>query len=237
MTSLSDRSLNKLEKALSVSFKSRTLIEVALTHRSFARQVKNSRLPDNERLEFYGDAILKMLISDYLFSRFPQASEGKMSKLRSFLVSDEQFAKHALSLELNQYIRLSESESRDGGALKISILSAAFEAVIAACFLDAGYEKTKHIVHSLLDAENISLSEEVRDYKTQVQEFVQKQHLPLPSYRILNTSGPEHHKKFSVELIIKFHKDTKTFVGDGYSKKEAEQSAANKAMLALKSDF
>ena len=143
--------IEAFEERISYCFKSKVLLLTALTHRSYAKQIKNQHIEDNERLEFFGDAIMKFLVSEYLFDQNPDYSEGDLSKLRAKIVSDKNFAQFAIELELSKVLRVSEGERKLMGHEKLSILSCAFEAVIAAIYLDGGIDEVKTLVQRLLE--------------------------------------------------------------------------------------
>ncbi|HED24848.1 MAG TPA: ribonuclease III [Firmicutes bacterium] len=205
----------------------RKLYEQALTHSSYAHERGHRRL-HNERLEFLGDAVLELIISDYLFEMYPHLQEGKLTKLRADLVCEASLARIAFSLNLGQYIRLGKGEMFGGGATRPSLLADAVEAMIGALYLDVGLEKCRQCVLALYQSILLELKEGVlrRDYKTLLQEFTQARFAITPVYRIIRESGPDHQKSFEAEVLL-----DKNTVGSGWghSKKEAEQAAAREA--------
>lgn len=203
------------------------LYEQALTHSSYAHE-KGQRRHHNERLEFLGDAVLELIMSEYLFKKYPHFSEGELTKLRADLVCEASLASLARGLNLGKYMRLGRGEARGGGASRPSLLSDAVEALIGALYLDLGLEKCRPLALKLYEPILLELSGgELRaDYKTLLQEFSQARFLETPVYRITGNRGPDHHKVFEAEVIIS---GNITGRGTGYSKKEAEQGAAKEA--------
>lgn len=204
-----------------------SLYEQALTHSSYAHE-KGHRRNHNERLEFLGDAILELIISDYLYETFPQLSEGKLTKLRSDLVCEASLARLAYAMNLGQYLRLGKGEVVCGGSSRPSLLGDTVEALIGAVYLDLGLEKSRNYVLELYKPILKDLQEGVlrRDYKTLLQEFAQARFAKTPVYRIINESGPDHDKEFEAEVLL----STEPIgCGRGRSKKEAEQAAAKEA--------
>jgi ribonuclease III len=204
-----------------------SLYEQALTHSSYAHE-KGHRRNHNERLEFLGDAVLELIISDYLYETYPQLSEGKLTKLRSDLVCEASLARLAYAMNLGQYLRLGKGEVVSGGSSRPSLLGDTVEALIGAIYLDLGLEISRNYVLELYKPILKDLQEGVlrRDYKTLLQEFAQARFAKTPVYRIINESGPDHDKEFEAEVIL----STEPIgCGRGRSKKEAEQAAAKEA--------
>lgn len=226
-------SVHPIEKALGIKFKDRSLLEKAFTHRSFAKQHKNNQQADNERLEFFGDAILKFAVSKYLFTNYKDKNEGALTKLRSQIISDATLYNVALELNFNQYIHLSYSESKCQGELKPSILSDALEAFIGAYYLDSGIQKvSKFITDHIVEFKLSDLKENpITDYKSIVQEFLQKTVKALPKYSIVKETGPEHEKVFTVSIEFTLNGQKVTCMGTGTNKKKAEQSASKSAYV------
>jgi ribonuclease-3 len=231
-----------LEAALGYRFHDPRWLERAMTHRSFLNEPKDSGPDeddqDNERLEFLGDAVLNLTVSDELVSRHPDATEGALSKMRARLVSEPALAQAARRLELGRCLRLGRGEELSGGREKRSLLADALEALIAAVYLDGGhdggYEAARRCVLAVLEPELAELParELGIDYKTEVQERCQQRFGLLPVYRVSRESGPDHHKLFQVELTI----GGRPFgEGAGKTKKEAEQQAAKAAWGRLQS--
>ena len=226
----------ELERALGHQFADRGLLQRALTHSSFANageQPPDGVRRDNETLEFLGDGLLGFLVAEQLLDVFPAFREGKLSKARSHLVSESHFAGKARTLGLGNLIRMTEGEARSGGRLRDSILADAFEAVFAALYLDAGFQKARAISRILFsrDIELLNPAElSFHDYKTTLQEIAQGEGNPLPVYGLVEESGPDHSKTFVYEVE---YAGTLKATGSGSSKKEAQRQAA-KALLSLK---
>ncbi len=217
----------ELSRLLGYQFRKIEMLAVALTHRSFGG-------PNNERLEFLGDAILSYIVAEDLLQRFRQASEGDLTRLRANLVRGETLARVARDrLDLGRFIRLGPGELKSGGWRRSSILSDTLEALIGAVYLDGGMEACKRVVLNLLEEELVAVSpRDVRkDSKTRLQEYLQAQRRPLPSYRVLNVEGAAHEQHFSVECVVAGL--TQPTHGEGSSRRHAEQSAAEKALDML----
>jgi ribonuclease-3 len=219
-----------LQKSLGYQFKNEKLITEALTHRSYSKDF------NNERLEFLGDAVMDLIVGEYLFFLFPQAEEGFLSKLRAALVNEESFTKLAKELNLGKYLKLSNAEENNGGREKPSILSSAFEALIGALYLEAGFDKTKEIALKLLKKvyPEINPDELLKDYKTNLQEITQAYFGEVPEYRVINTSGPDHKKQFEIGVYIQ---GKKYATAKGKSKKIAQQEGAKKTIEILKKEL
>lgn len=216
--------MKKIEQRINYRFKNKNLLQEALTHSSFT-----GNDIDNERLEFLGDAVLELVISEYLYSNYP-FKEGVMTRLRANIVCSESLTMAAKNLGLGEYLIMGKGELVTGGRRRKSNLSNAFEAVVGAVFLDSDYENTKGVVlHAL--KKNISLSLDgklVKDYKTELQEYIQQYEKNMLEYSLVKSEGPEHDKTFYIQLQ---HNKKIVSEGSGKSKKEAEQNAA-KAYLA-----
>ena len=211
---------DSLESRLGYSFKNKNLRQEALTHKSRAGERGDDF--HNERLEFLGDSVFDLSVSDLLMQAHPQADEGTLSKMRSALVNTNDLAELALSLKLDQELLLSSGEARDKGQLKPRLLACVLEALIGAIYVDGGYKKAKKVVGRLMGTA-IQKGPINRDYKSLLQEWVQKRHKKTPSYNVLKVTGPHHEKVFVMEVRV----DHTTWgVGRGPSKKQAEQSAA-----------
>ncbi len=227
--------LDRLQERLGYSFGDRSVLLQSLTHKSFGHEFYQElpiALRDNERLEFLGDAILDVVVSDILLEAFPHANEGHLSKMRAAVVNEKTLATLARMLELQGYVRLGKGEAQTGGQDKPSILSSTFEAVIAAIYLDGGfhavYPVVRHIFAPLFAAERELMS--FYDHKTQLQEIVQARWKVTPSYHLIESFGPDHAKIFQIEVRM----NGKTLaVATGSSKKEAEQNAAKFAVSNL----
>ncbi|MFB1288232.1 ribonuclease III [Helicobacter pylori] len=220
-------SYTTLEKALGYSFKDKRLLEQALTHKSCKLAL------NNERLEFLGDAVLGLVIGELLYHKFYQYDEGKLSKLRASIVSAHGFTKLAKAIALQDYLRVSSSEEISKGREKPSILSSAFEALMAGVYLEAGLAKVRKIMQNLLNRtyKRLDLEHLFMDYKTALQELTQAQFCVIPTYQLLQEKGPDHHKEFEMALYIQ---DKIYATAKGKSKKEAEQQCAYYALQKLK---
>ena len=217
----------QLEKRLGYTFKNKQLIIEALTHKS------DKKPYNNERLEFLGDAVLDLIVGEYLFNKFPKSNEGILSKIRASLVNESGFTLLARAIDLGEYIYLSPAEENNNGRNKPSLLSNAFEAVIGAVYLEAGLDTAKRIAIDLLEAAHpkIDLDTLSKDYKTALQELTQATHGVTPQYDLLGAFGPDHKKEF--EIAVKLNNET-IASARGKSKKEAQQKAAKIALEALK---
>lgn len=224
--------LERLQERLGYQFGDRGILLQSLTHTSYGHefcQEKPMALRDNERLEFLGDAILDVVVSDILLEAFPSAHEGNLSKMRAAVVNEKTLALLAKSIHLQDVIRLGKGEAATGGNLKPSIVSSAFEALIAAIYLDGGFNAVYPVVRHLfapLFAEEQELMA-FYDHKTQLQEIVQAKWKVTPTYHLVQTQGPDHAKTFEVEVKMN---GKSLAVATGSSKKEAEQNAARSAI-------
>ena len=219
-----------LQKSLGYQFKNEKLITEALTHRSYSKNF------NNERLEYLGDAVLDLIVGGYLYKLFPKSEEGMLSKLRAALVNEDSFTKLAKKLDLGKYIFLSAAEENNGGKEKPSILSSAFEALIGALYLEAGFEKAKELSLKLLKEvfPVITPEELLKDYKTSLQEITQAHFGVVPEYRLLNAKGPDHKKEFEIGVFINNKKYAKA---KGKSKKTAQQEGARVTINRLKKEL
>jgi len=226
--------LSPFEKELNYQFKNIELLEEALRHSSFVNEQPESGLRDNERLEFLGDAVLNLTVGHILMDRYPYLKEGDLSRTRAGLVNETQLADIARTINMGPFIRLGKGERHTDGMGKNSILANTFEAVVAAIYLDGGLDS----VFDVIDTHFSMLSEPVvpqpahHDYKSRLQELVQTRQGEMPVYEIIDESGPDHDKTFSVQLIV-LGINTE---GSGKSKKLAEQDAARKAYALLTKD-
>lgn len=230
MAQADDDALSGVEAALGHTFRDRSLLVRALTHSSYANE-SGGTASDNETLEFLGDSILGFLVVEQLFEAFPAFGEGALSKARSLLVSESNFARLARALDLGRSLRLAVGESRAGGRLRDSLLADAFEAVFAALYLDAGLFETRQVVQRLFSGDIARLDPadlSSHDYKTSLQEVAQAAGKPLPVYRLVEESGPAHEKTFVFE--VSYDGGALLATGTGASKKEAQRQAA-KALL------
>ena len=224
--------MTALEERLSYSFRNRALLETALTHSSYANENRASGIVCNERLEFLGDSVLGVTVADFLYRHFPDMPEGRMTRLRAELVCEQSLHRVALELHLGDYLRLGKGEEHNGGRKRASILSDAVEAVIAAMYLDAGMETAAEFIHRcLLDDVRAIETPSFTDYKTSLQELVQRHSGQVLSYELVGEEGPDHAKTFRVQVCLNGDPIGR---GIGRTKKEAEQAAAANALEALR---
>ena len=214
-------------KSLRDIFKNKELLDQALTHRSWVNEHKGQR-ESNERMEFLGDAILEFVVSKEIYNIFPEKEEGYLTALRANLVNTIALANTANKLNLSPYLFLSKGEEEGGGRKNSSLLADTVEAIIGAIFLDGGIGKAEEFIklNILIDAKEKSMKP-LKDYKSRLQEFVQSKGLPAPKYQVVEESGPDHDKRFIVEVIVSGKSWGK---GEGKSKSTAEQEAACKVL-------
>jgi ribonuclease-3 len=219
--------MEKLEANLKYTFKNKELLKNALTHSSYANEKKGGA-SSNERLEFLGDSVLSVIASNYLFENFPELPEGNLTKLRASLVCEKSLCEFSKKLEIGEYLLLGKGEKANGGSTRPSILADAFEAVLAAMYLDGGMNVAKEHVLRFISEELSHLEHEnFKDYKTELQEIIQKNPEEKLTYRLIEESGPDHNKNFVVEVHLNSNVIGK---GSGHSKKKAEQMAARQAL-------
>lgn len=223
--------LQRAEERLNIRFEDKTLLSIALTHSSFANQKKHVKF--NERLEYLGDAVLELIITEYLFKTFRLKHEGELTKLRAIIVCESSLHEVAYSLGLGDFIAMSKGEESTGGRERASILADCMEAVIAAIYLDKGIEVTREfILSNFIEIINNAVKRKIfMDYKTKFQEVVQKKNEHVIEYKLISIEGPAHRPIFNVELIFK---NEVYGEGTGNTKKEAEQNAARKGLERLK---
>ncbi len=222
--------MKTLEERLGYQFTDRSLLENALTHSSYANEHRDAGMSSNERLEFLGDSVLGMVVADHLYREHPRMPEGELTRTRAALVCEGSLVEVARALELGRYLRLGKGEDAGGGRERPSILADATEAVLAAIYLDGGIAQARRVIRALIlgNEEEMSAS---RDYKTALQELVQRESGQKLAYRLVAEEGPDHAKRFSVEVEL----NGKTVgAGEGRTKKAAEQNAAKAAIAALK---
>ncbi len=223
--------MDKLEEKIGYHFHDRELLQTALTHSSYANE-KHGEAQSYERLEFLGDSILGLVTAEFLYTHEPRLPEGRMTRLRAELVCEVSLHKTALELGLGRYMRLGRGEEHTGGRERPSILADMVEAIIAAMYLDSGMEQAKSFILSrILNDVEFGDSHRSADYKTQLQELVQRRSNQVITYRLKGESGPDHDKTFIFELLINGETCGE---GSGKTKKEAEQMAARKALEAYR---
>lgn len=228
---LKERTLDELEQVLGHTFKNRQLLIDAITHRSFTNENRGEQRQDNEKLEFLGDAVLDLAVGHMLMMRYPELREGQLSVTRSQVVSESGLSSLASELELGDWLYLGKGERNSGGRNKSSILADALEAVIAAVYLDGGFQTVWNLIARLFDQSIESVEETgFYDFKTRLQELAQSRLKATPSYRVVATYGPDHAKVFEVAVEMVGHEWGR---GQGASKKRAEQYAAANASFFL----
>ncbi|EOD01236.1 ribonuclease III [Caldisalinibacter kiritimatiensis] len=227
-----EHKISKIQKSIKYTFNDSDILIRALTHSSFANEHKDLNIKYNERLEFLGDSVLSIVVSDYIFDKYPNYPEGELSKLRATVVCETVLATVAKKLSLGEYLLLGKGEEVTGGRERVSILADALEALIASIYLDGGLECTRKFV---LDNLSIFIEKAVEgnlitDYKTQLQEFLQRTTKEEIKYKVIKEEGPDHNKKFYVQVSVGNNVLGK---GSGKSKKIAEQNAAKEALEKL----
>lgn len=219
--------LKQIQKLLKYEFKNINLLKEAITHKSIKSSI------NNERLEFLGDAVLDLIVGEYLYHKFNTQSEGDLSKLRASLVNEDSLAKIAKELKLGEFLYLSPAEENNGGRDKQSLISDALEALMGAIYLESGLDSVKVIFIDLLEKNfpDINLNSLTKDYKTALQEVTQAQIGTAPKYELISSSGPDHKKSFEMAVLLNGKEIAKA---TGNSKKAAEQACALKALEMLK---
>ncbi len=222
--------MKRLEENIKYSFKNITLLENALSHSSYANE-KHLKYGSNERLEFLGDAVLSVIVADYLYKNFSDKPEGELTKLRASLVCEKSLCGFARSLKLGDFLLLGRGEELGGGRERDSILADAFEAVLAAIYLDGGMEAAReYVLHFIIEELSHTEDEAFHDYKTILQEIIQRNPEERLSYVLCSESGPDHNKSFTVEVCLN---SNVIGSGTGKTKKRAEQMAAKDALKLM----
>ena len=224
--------IDEIQSGIQYVFHQQTLLDEALTHKSYFQGSKDTGKRDNERLEFLGDAVLSLVICEYLAEAFPTSQEGELSKIKARLVSRPSLAVASKRLKLGKWLKLGRGEERTKGREKSSLLANALEALIAGVYLDGGLEAARSFVVRILRPEldelNLAKTDRVDwDYKSRLQEWSHKHYETVPEYRIMRESGPDHQKAFEIEVLIK---GQVLGHGTGKTKKDAEQQAACQAL-------
>jgi ribonuclease-3 len=225
------RQLGKLQELIRVKFKNKSLLNRALTHRSYLNEADHE-VKDNERLEYLGDSVLGLIVNEYLFRHYEDYQEGGLAKIKSAVVSEDTLSKVARALNLGSFILMGKGEEQSGGRERNSILSNTLEAVIGSVYLDSGLKEARNFVLSLIknDIERIDNMTYLRDPKTTLQEYVQKKYKERPDYVIVEEQGPDHRKHFVVNLKIK---GRNIALGEGSSKRKAEMNAATEVLKKI----
>jgi ribonuclease-3 len=224
--------LKKLQQKLQIQFHNKLLLKQAFTHASYVNEHRFSQYQDNERLEFLGDAVLELTVSEYLYNLFPTRPEGELTKLRAAIVCEPSLVKFAEVLNFGQYVLLGKGEELTGGRSRPALLADVFEAFIGSLYLDQGIEAARTFLDQFvfpLISENGKL--QMNDYKTELQELTQHHNMELLEYRIVEERGPAHEREFVSEVYMGMECIGR---GNGRSKKEAEQQAASVALTQLK---
>ncbi len=229
-TRMDNQLLEKLEEKISYQFRNRNLLRQAVSHSSYSNEKRMSKLANNERLEFLGDAVLEVISSEFIFLNYRQMDEGEMTKLRASLVCEQSLAACAREIDLGQFLLLGKGEMNTGGRERDSILSDALESVIGAIYLDGGFTNAKEFVEKLV-LSDIEGKQLFYDSKTILQEVVQSDYKEPLHYELIHEEGPDHDKLFTVAVFIG---ETQVGTGSGRTKKGAEHEAAYQAILKLK---
>jgi ribonuclease III len=226
-------SFSELERILGYRFQDGRFLVTALSHRSYVNTQKSeTKIDSNERLEFLGDSVLNIVVTDFLYHEYPDREEGRMSKMKSLVVSSKVLGLCADKWRLGDFILLSRSEEKSGGRKRLSILADAYEAIVGAVYLDGGLEAARKLIHGSLMAimDSVLDDEELANYKSKLLEYTQSRGMGIPSYDVLEESGPEHQKSFVVGVYIQ---NQEWGQGRGNTKKSAEQAGARIALTNM----
>ena len=220
---------NEFEEKIEYHFKDQRLLEQAFTHRSYINENRSQGREHNERLEFLGDAVLELVVTEYLFAKYPDKPEGNLTSYRAALVNTTSISQSATKLGVNEFLLLSRGEAKDTGRARQIILANAFEAVIGAIYLDQGYESAKKFIAEQLFHKTDEVVEKGlwQDAKSRFQEIAQEKNAVTPSYDVISQAGPDHDKRFVVGVYLG---EEQVATGEGRSKQEAEQVAAQRAL-------
>ncbi len=225
------KEISELEKEINITFKNQDLLRQAMVHRSYLNEHPDFSLPQNERLEFLGDAVLELIVTEYLYDKYPNP-EGDLTNWRASLVNSKMLSQIAQTCDLNAYLYLSKGESKDSNSkARQFILANAFEALIGAIYLDQGWEPAKQFIHEriLIHLEEIIANKAYQDPKSKFQELSQENYGITPSYQVLTETGPDHAKNFVIGLFLG---KEQIATGDGSSKQEAQVAAAEAGLKA-----
>jgi ribonuclease-3 len=222
----------ELELKIGYAFKDESLLRRSLLHRSHIIVAGTNRQESNERMEFLGDAVLGLVVNEYLFARFPKRTEGDLTKMKSLLVCGARLSEVAAHLELGSHIKMSRSEAATGGRQRLSILADTMEALIGAVYLDGGLAAARQVIRRCLlaKAPGLLTRRSLGNYKSRLQEAIQERYKSPPRYRVLNATGPDHERIFTVGV---YHNGIELGSGHGHNKKTAEQRAAQAALERL----
>ena len=232
MRASSSKNLANLESSLGYKFKKKSLLKEAITHKSYAHEKQKGVLSFNERMEFLGDSVLELIISEYIFTSHPEYTEADLSRIKSYTVQEATLAETAQNIDIGKHLLLGKGEELTGGRAKSSLLADAFEALLAAIYLDGGYKKARDFIHRHLihKTDELSTKKFIFDFKTKLQEVAQAQFNVLPKYIVHKEEGPEHKKTFEVKVFIN---DDYLGLGKGKTKKAAAQKAAETALKKI----
>lgn len=224
------KEFSELEKKLSVNFKNKDYLIQAFIHRSYLNENPEFYLSHNERLEFLGDAVLELIVTEYLYKKYPEKPEGELTNWRAALVNAKMLTKIAEDLGFNDFLLLSRGEAKEEGKARQYILANTFEAFIGSLYLDSGYDKSKEFInkHLVIHLDEIIENKTYKDSKSKFQEEAQERVGITPAYKVLKESGPDHKKIFVVGVFLK---EEKISEGNGSSKQEAEEQAAKNALI------
>lgn len=224
-----EKNWSKFEDKAGMVFKNKSLLKQAFTHRSYINENKNTKLEHNERLEFLGDAVLELVVTDFLYREYPTKPEGELTTYRSALVNSTTLSEVASNLDMNDFLLLSKGESKDTGRARQFILANTFESVVGATYLDQGYDSAKKFIekHIFIFADKMIARGNLVDTKSLFQERAQEKTGATPAYKLIKDSGPDHDKSFTVGVYINREQIA---TGEGKSKQEAEQNAAQRAL-------
>ena len=222
--------MKTLEERIGYTFRDRGLLENALTHSSYANEHRAKKMPSNERLEFLGDSILGLVVADHLYRTRPDLPEGDLTRIRAALVCEASLVEVAKGLDLGSYLKLGRGEESGGGRQRPSIQADAVEAMLAAVYLDGGIGEARRLIHTLIIDQEQERTAAGRDYKTAIQELVQRTSGQVLAYHLIGETGPDHAKTFEMEVLL-----NGAAIGSGFgrSKKEAEQAAAKAGVAHL----
>ncbi|MEN9561058.1 MAG: hypothetical protein RIQ56_331 [Candidatus Parcubacteria bacterium] len=225
------KDFGEFEQKIGYAFRDRSLLEAAFTHRSYLNENRRPGAEHNERLEFLGDAVLELVVTEFLYAKYPQKPEGDLTAYRAALVNTQSISDAAQKLGMNDYLLLSRGEARDTGRARQIILANAFEALIGAIYLDRGYDAAKGLIAGELfpKTDEVVAKRLWQDAKSRFQEIAQEREAVTPTYQLIDQSGPDHDKRF---IIGAFIGRERIATGEGKSKQEAEQDAAQKALVA-----
>ncbi len=217
--------IDKAQKITGHKFKDQNLLLKALTHKSYAAETGTDEY--NERMEFLGDSILSAVVADFLYNKYPDDDEGRLSQIKSQIVSRQTLAKWAKKIKLGDYLYIGKGEELNAARVRENLLADTFEAVIAAIYLDSGFEAAEKFIFGFLSLQKRVV---INDSKSKLQELIQSRYQTLPEYKVLSESGPDHDKVFEIAV---YHKKKQLGTGSGRCKKDAEQAAAKKALKAI----